>query len=84
MDFEAFVGEEKAKEFRALFTAWIQKIYRALFPEIHPLTTVTDHPTQPPANGVCSALIKLLVMTPQYTVMKTPTTMCPPPILYPQ
>ena len=28
-DFESFIGVEKAKEFRALFSSWIAKIYRA-------------------------------------------------------
>jgi hypothetical protein len=28
-DFETFIGSEKAKEFRALFSLWIHKLYRA-------------------------------------------------------
>lgn len=28
-DFEAFIGAEKAKEFKTLFTSWIHTIYRA-------------------------------------------------------
>ena len=27
-DFEAFIGAAKAKEFKALFSSWIHKIYR--------------------------------------------------------
>ena len=43
-DFEDFIGAEKAKEFKALFGAWIRKIYRALFLEVFLLTTATDAP----------------------------------------
>lgn len=32
-DFEAFVGMEKAREFKALFVAWILEVYRAPFLE---------------------------------------------------
>jgi hypothetical protein len=28
LDFEGFIGPQKAKEFKSLFTAWIAKIYR--------------------------------------------------------
>jgi hypothetical protein len=34
-DFEAFIGTEKATEFKTLFTSWIHKIYRELSSKIH-------------------------------------------------
>ena len=61
-DFEAFMGPEKAKEFKGLFSSWINTIYRAswlclVYLELHitPRTAKTKWPLfsleQPPASS---------------------------------
>ena len=51
-DFEAFIGAEKALEFKTLFSSWIYKIYRKCIIRESLILILISLPHQPCPNGV--------------------------------
>ena len=56
-DFEAFIGPQKADEFKRLFSSWISNIYRESVICTSPLPLLTSGSCQPRANGPSSVSV---------------------------